>query len=85
MCLHVTATPYRNHHDLVQEFIYNKKWKKHGYHISIDEDGGCNYNVPINKISYGCGGNVFENGGHSGIPKMNNTNSIFILFITTPI
>jgi len=83
MCLHVTATPYRNQHDLVQEFLYNKKWKKHGYHISIDEDGGCNYNVPINKVSYGCGGNVFENGGHSGIPKMNNTNSINISWIGT--
>ena len=75
---HVTATGYTNQHQLAKLFLYDKGrkkdkitnewipntggWLRHGYNISIDGKGGCNYNVDLINTGYsnGCSGNIYE-------------------------
>jgi len=89
LILHTTATPYRNQHELINYFYYKNRWKRHGYNISIDSDGRCNYNVDIVKKgnSNGCALNTypakinFPDGDSFG--KLTNYNAINMSWIGT--
>ena len=89
LIIHTTATNYRSHHKLINFFYYSKKWSRHGYNISVDGDGRCNYNVDIVKKgnSNGCALNVypakinFPDGDSFG--KLTNYNAINISWIGT--
>jgi len=86
---HITATHFQNQHELMGDFGYGKNWGRHGYNISVDSEGGCNYNVDLLKYhSYGCGGiaNVYENACKNNITlqgygQIKNSNSINISWI----
>jgi len=84
---HVTATSYTNQHDLMGLFAYTKDgngWSRHGYNISVDSDGGCNYNVDLIEFGFsnGSGGNVYSK-EIQGFGPLTNSNSINISWIGT--
>jgi hypothetical protein len=87
LVIHVSATPFQTQHDLANLFMNAKSngqgWTRHGYNISIDDLGGCNYNVNLKDPgnSYGCGGNIFENKSSEGSGIVTNRNSINISWI----
>lgn len=85
---HVTATNYTNQHDLMALFAYTKDgkgWSRHGYNISVDDEGGCNYNVDLIKYGFsnGSGGNVYDKDTIQGFGPLKNSNSINISWIGT--
>jgi len=83
---HITATNFTNQHELMALFAYHKNqgsgWSRHGYNISVDSDGGCNYNVDLRKIgaSYGSGNNVYST-TIQGFGPLENQNTINISWI----
>lgn len=84
---HVTATSYTNQHDLMGLFAFTKEgsgWSRHGYNISVDSDGGCNYNVDLINVGFsnGSGGNVYKK-EIQGFGPLENSNSINISWIGT--
>ena len=98
LIIHTTATKYRNQYELVDFFYYTKRWKRHGYNISVDSDGKCNYNVNIRTTrgSNGCALNVYPEpinfgpGVYNGVSqeaetfgRLTNKNSINISWIGT--
>jgi len=83
---HITATTYTNQHELMKLFAFtkgNNGWDRHGYNISVDDEGGCNYNVDLIKTgySYGAGGSLYEKNQINGFGPLLNNNSINISWI----
>ena len=89
---HITATAYTSQHDLMGTFAYTKDWNKvtkkggwsrHGYNISIDDEGGCNYNVDLINVGYshGSGGSAYEQNEVQEFGPLTNSNSINMSWI----
>lgn len=89
---HITATAYTSQHELMGTFAYTKDWDKnkkrggwnrHGYNISIDDEGGCNYNVDLINLGYsfGSGGSAYEAEEIQGFGPLTNSNSINMSWI----
>jgi hypothetical protein len=56
LALHTTAGNLsQSHIDLAWQ-IYGRGWNLHGYHISIQSDGTCMFNLPFSGRSWGIGG-----------------------------
>jgi len=79
LCIHVTATDFQDNIGLSNYFAYfapskTGGWSRHGYNISIDDEGGCNYNVDLIKKghSYGIGGNGYTSTRINGLLAPNS-------------
>ena len=89
LIIHTTATNYRSHHKLIDFFYYDYKWSRHGYNISVDGDGRCNYNVDIVEKGFSNGTALntypakinFPDGDSFG--KLTNENAINISWLGT--
>ena len=80
LCMHVSAASYRTQHELCHDF-WSRPWSRSGYHISVDPDGNCNYNVDLRAgNSNGVGPTAFSKRTIGGL-FINNGNTINISWI----